>query len=59
MTDGETPGRSMARAHLSQLVEMFGTDGWLRISTTSDPGPGGSAPEVVPDADEPEGDEQT
>ncbi|MEU6242881.1 hypothetical protein [Streptomyces sp. NPDC047024] len=49
----------MARAHLSQLVEMFGTDGWLRISTTSDPGPGDSTPDVATDDSEPEDDEQT
>ncbi|MGW4301844.1 hypothetical protein ACWEHT_19015 [Streptomyces sp. NPDC004646] len=28
-----TPGRSAARAHLSQLIEMFGHDGCLRINT--------------------------
>jgi hypothetical protein len=33
VTTGETPGRSAARAHLSQLIELFGTDGCLRIST--------------------------
>ncbi|MEV6809707.1 hypothetical protein [Streptomyces sp. NPDC051132] len=33
MTTGEVPGRSAARAHLSQLIELFGTDGCLRIST--------------------------
>ncbi|GAA2621153.1 hypothetical protein [Streptomyces axinellae] len=35
MTTGEAPGRSAARAHLSQLIELFGTDGCLRISTAS------------------------
>ncbi|MGW0607439.1 hypothetical protein [Streptomyces sp. NPDC002640] len=39
MTTGETPGRSAARAHLLQLLELFGTDGCLRISTaTAEPG---------------------
>lgn len=33
MTTGEAPGRSAARAHLSQLIELFGADGCLRIST--------------------------
>ncbi|MFG2680521.1 hypothetical protein [Streptomyces sp. NPDC048392] len=33
MTTGEAPGRSAARTHLSQLIELFGTDGSLRIST--------------------------
>lgn len=37
MTTGETPGRSTARAHLSQLVDMFGTHGLLRISTSPEP----------------------
>lgn len=31
--NGETPGRSAARAHLPQLIGLFGTDGCLRIST--------------------------
>ncbi|MFE0350237.1 hypothetical protein [Streptomyces griseoluteus] len=48
MTD-ETPTRSMARAHLSQLIDLFGTDGCLRISTASD---------VDLDCDEPGDDEQ-
>lgn len=40
MTTGEAPGRSAARAHLSQLIELFGTDGCLRISTApAEPGP--------------------
>ncbi|MFD7881611.1 hypothetical protein ACWEVM_15010 [Streptomyces bauhiniae] len=52
MTTGETPGRSAARAHLSQLIELFGTDGCLRIRTAPvEPGP--------PAVDgEPEDDEQ-
>lgn len=33
MTTGEIPGRSTARAHLSQLIDMFGVDGCLQIST--------------------------
>ncbi|MGW8065370.1 hypothetical protein ACVV2G_24655 [Streptomyces ziwulingensis] len=40
MTTGEAPGRSAGRAHLSQLIELFGTDGCLRISTAlAEPGP--------------------
>ncbi|MFJ9929681.1 hypothetical protein ACIRU5_27100 [Streptomyces misionensis] len=40
MTTGETPGRSAARAHLSQLIELFGSDGYLRIGTApAEPGP--------------------
>lgn len=40
MTTGEAPGRSAARAHLRQLVELFGTDGRLWISTApTEPGP--------------------
>ncbi|MEU6244742.1 hypothetical protein [Streptomyces sp. NPDC047024] len=34
MSDEEPSGRSMARAHLSQLIEVFGRDGCLRIDTT-------------------------
>ncbi|MFG2812676.1 hypothetical protein [Streptomyces sp. NPDC048410] len=54
MTIDETPGRSVARAHLSQLIVLFGPDGCLRISTApaSDPrdaglkgGPGVSEPD--------------
>lgn len=37
MTTGEAPGRSTARAHLSQLIDMFGTDGFLRINTIPEP----------------------
>ncbi|MFF2653685.1 hypothetical protein [Streptomyces sp. NPDC058045] len=50
MTAPENPGRSMARAHLSQLIEMFGTDGCLRISTTPEPG---AADDGEPEDDEP------
>nr|WP_187279208.1 hypothetical protein [Streptomyces lavendulae] len=40
MTAGETPGRSAARARRSQLIELSGSDGCLRISTTpAEPGP--------------------
>ncbi|MEU5793848.1 hypothetical protein ABZ800_10005 [Streptomyces sp. NPDC047813] len=53
MSDDETSGRSLARAHLSQLIELFGTDGCLRIST------GSSAPDPAAVAAEPEGDERT
>ncbi|MEU4148867.1 hypothetical protein [Streptomyces sp. NPDC026659] len=48
MSDEVAPGRSAARAHLSQLIELFGTDGCLRISTAlveSDPPPFGGEPE--------------
>ncbi|MFI8850376.1 hypothetical protein [Streptomyces sp. 891-h] len=37
MTRGEPPTHSLARAHLSQLIEMFGADGCLRISTIYEP----------------------
>ncbi|MEU1364928.1 hypothetical protein ABZ454_02165 [Streptomyces sp. NPDC005803] len=37
MSAAEAPGGSAARAHLSQLVEMFGADGCLRIRTDPDP----------------------
>lgn len=50
MTIGEFPGRSVARAHLSELVEMFGTDGCLRVSTASAPGATGRAPAPTSDA---------
>ncbi|MFD7882169.1 hypothetical protein ACFV3N_07005 [Streptomyces bauhiniae] len=58
MTD-ETPTRSMARAHLSQLIDMFGTDGCLRISTASAHDLGGSASDGAVDSDEPDAHEQT
>ncbi|MFI8346939.1 hypothetical protein [Streptomyces sp. NPDC085596] len=57
MSGEEAPGRSVARAHLSQLIEMFGTDGGLRINTTTDTT--GWASILTPDGGEPEGDEQT
>ncbi|MGW4495432.1 hypothetical protein [Streptomyces sp. NPDC004376] len=59
MTDEETPTRSQARAHLSQLIDMFGADGCLRISTTSAPDPSALAPEIALDDGEPEDDGQT
>ncbi|MFF2651452.1 hypothetical protein [Streptomyces sp. NPDC058045] len=59
MTTGETPRRSTARAHLSQLIEMFGTDGCLRISTTPEPDATGSAPALIPGAGDEDDDEQT
>ncbi|WP_329016819.1 hypothetical protein [Streptomyces sp. NBC_01601] len=55
----ETPTRSMARAHLSQLIDLFGTDGRLRISTASAHVVGGSASDVDLDCDEPGNEEQT
>ncbi|MFJ6843564.1 hypothetical protein ACIQRE_12915 [Streptomyces griseoluteus] len=58
MTD-ETRTRSMARAHLSQLIDMFGTDGCLRTSTASAHVVGGSASNVVLDCDEPGDNEPT
>ncbi|WP_299531141.1 hypothetical protein [uncultured Streptomyces sp.] len=44
MTTGETPGRSMARAHLSQLIELFGADGRLVVDTAHEPDRTGAAP---------------
>ncbi|MFJ2418333.1 hypothetical protein [Streptomyces brevispora] len=41
MTTGETLGRSTARAHLSQLIDMFGMDGCLQVSTTPEPATAG------------------
>ncbi|MEU5820690.1 hypothetical protein [Streptomyces sp. NPDC047803] len=35
----EGPGRSAARAHLSQLIDMFGMDGCLRVSVNPEPDP--------------------
>ncbi|MFJ3660349.1 hypothetical protein ACIPPM_07755 [Streptomyces sp. NPDC090119] len=52
MTDEETGGRSTARAHLSQLIDMFGSDGWLRISTTA----ALTTPDIALDCSEPEND---
>lgn len=53
MTTGEPSDRSTARAHLSQLIELFGTDGCLRISTA----PAEPDPAIV--GGEPEDDEQS
>ncbi|GHJ42043.1 hypothetical protein [Streptomyces sp. TS71-3] len=58
MSAGEIPGRSTARAHLSQLIEMFGTDGCLWINTTPESGADGWARSVAPDSGESEDDEQ-
>ncbi|MFH8223049.1 hypothetical protein ACH4C2_25985 [Streptomyces sp. NPDC018057] len=44
MTVEEMPGRSLARAHLSQLIELFGTDGCPRISSASEPDTTGRTP---------------
>lgn len=41
MTNEEIPGRSAARAHLSQLIDMFGVDGCLQISTPPAPATAG------------------
>ncbi|MET7674656.1 hypothetical protein [Streptomyces seoulensis] len=57
MTD-ETPTRSLARAHLSQLIDLFGTDGCLRISTAWPQVRGGSISDADLDCDEPGDDEQ-
>ncbi|WP_158786369.1 MULTISPECIES: hypothetical protein [unclassified Streptomyces] len=57
MTVGKTPGRSLARAHLSRLIELFGTDGWLRVNTAPEPDPAGWAPALDSDGGEPEEDE--
>ncbi|GAA1044928.1 hypothetical protein GCM10009566_67210 [Streptomyces murinus] len=59
MTDEASPPRSRARAHLSQLIDMFGTDGCLRLSTTSAPDPGSSVPTAAPDGGEPGDGEET
>lgn len=59
MTTGESPTRSIARAHLSQIIEMFGTDGCLRISTVHEPDTTGRAPALASDSGAPEDDEQT
>ncbi|MEV8451352.1 hypothetical protein AB0467_01805 [Streptomyces sp. NPDC052095] len=68
MTTAESLGRSAARAHLSQLIELFGTDGCLRVVTASASasasGATGRAPAPASDAadafgrGEPDGDER-
>lgn len=49
MTTGGSPVRSHARAHLSQLIDMFGTDGCLRVTVIREP-----APDVEGEAEEDE-----
>ncbi|WP_177153984.1 hypothetical protein [Streptomyces sp. 2131.1] len=39
MSTEESPDRSAARDHLSQLIDMFGTDGCLRVSVNPAPDP--------------------
>ncbi|WP_168712434.1 hypothetical protein [Streptomyces sp. A1277] len=39
MTTGESSARSLARAHLSQLIDMFGTGGCLRVTVIREPDP--------------------
>ncbi|NEB92285.1 hypothetical protein [Streptomyces bauhiniae] len=58
MTD-ENPTRSLARAHLSQLIDLFGTDGCLRISTAWPHVVGGSTSDADLDCDKPGNDERT
>ncbi|MFI5756421.1 hypothetical protein [Streptomyces sp. NPDC051569] len=45
--------RSTARAHLSQLIELFGTDGRLVINTSPDPS-SGSPQDSAPDSEDAE-----
>ncbi|WP_086694373.1 hypothetical protein [Streptomyces recifensis] len=59
MSISESPRRSAARAHLSQLIDMFGTDGCLRISTHSVYDTSSLAPDIASKSDEPGNDEQT
>ncbi len=59
MTTEEMPGRSMARAHLSQLIELFGTNGWLQVRTTHDPATAGEASDAAPGGGEPEDGERS
>ncbi|MEU9921487.1 hypothetical protein AB0H51_09330 [Streptomyces griseoluteus] len=59
MTIGETPRRSVARSHLSQLIDLFGTDGCLRISTAPGQDSGGSVSNIAVDTEEPGNNEQT
>lgn len=44
---------SIARAHLTQLIELFGADGHLMINTSPDPSPG-SPQESVSESDDAE-----
>ncbi|MFJ7630289.1 hypothetical protein ACIQZN_27760 [Streptomyces sp. NPDC097595] len=39
MSTDESLGSSAARAHLSQLIDMFGVDGCLRVNVVSEPAP--------------------
>ncbi|AXK36534.1 hypothetical protein DVA86_32110 [Streptomyces armeniacus] len=60
MSPEENHARSAARAHLSQLIGIFGSDGCLRINTAPEPEPYG--PLATPEAYEPtapEDDERT
>ncbi|MFE7574463.1 hypothetical protein ACFU5Z_06980 [Streptomyces sp. NPDC057521] len=41
MSTDESLGRSAARAHLSQLIDLFGVDGCLRVNVIPE-----AAPEV-------------
>lgn len=59
MNTSETSGRSAARVHLSQLIDMFGTDGCLRVSTTSAADTEDLASDDVPGGDEPDHEEKT
>ncbi|MEW2318337.1 hypothetical protein [Streptomyces bauhiniae] len=59
MTTNEPPRRSAARAHLSQLIDMFGTDGCLRVSTTSAADTEDLTSADVPDGDEPDHEKKT
>lgn len=59
MTTNEPPRRSAARAHLTQLIDMFGTDGCLRVSTSSADDTGDWASDDGPDRDEPDHEEKT
>ncbi|MFF8650433.1 hypothetical protein ACF06D_19665 [Streptomyces griseoluteus] len=59
MSISESPRRSAARAHLSQLIDMFGTDGCLRTSTHSVYDTRSLAPDIASKSDEPGNAEQT
>ncbi|WP_328901239.1 hypothetical protein OHR86_16070 [Streptomyces sp. NBC_00441] len=39
MTTDKSLGRSAARAHLSQLIDMFGVDGCLKVNVVPEPAP--------------------
>ncbi|MFI9645454.1 hypothetical protein ACIHAA_04050 [Streptomyces sp. NPDC052040] len=59
MTTGDSPTRSIARAQLSQLIEMFGVDGCLRIGTLHETDTTGWAPGFAIDSGELEGGERS